>query len=124
MGVRRILGGHIFLSRLHSPWKQRKKKIEGGIWPSWPYLGPPLVTLCDRVLPFLWSIPTRMRISLNVVWLKGVFHECTNPLKTPHGLIKKNNKVDVLKEERRELQDNILEKALIDSMRSNQTIGT
>ena len=30
-----------------------------------------------------------MKICLSVVWLKGVFHVCTSPLGTPHGLVKK-----------------------------------
>ena len=36
-----------------------------------------------------------MRISLSVVWLKGVFCVCMDPLKTPHGMIK--NKKEKLK---------------------------
>ena len=40
-------------------------------------------------LPSLWSIQTRLGISLDVVWLKGAFRVCTCPPRTPHGLTKK-----------------------------------
>ena len=38
-----------------------------------------------------------MRISLSVVWLKGIFCVCTDPLKTPHDMIKNKNKKEKLK---------------------------
>ena len=38
-----------------------------------------------------------MRISLSVVWLKGVFYVCTDPLKTPHGMIKNKKEKEKLK---------------------------
>ena len=46
--------------------------------------------ICDRVLSSLLSIPACMTISLGILWIKDAFLECTNLLKTPHGLIKKN----------------------------------
>ena len=48
-----------------------------------------MVVFCGRGLSLLWSISARMWISLDVVWLKGVFLACTNTLRTPHGLTKK-----------------------------------
>ena len=45
--------------------------------------------LCGKALPLLKFISIRMEISLGVVWLKSVFHVCTDLLRTPHGLTKK-----------------------------------
>ena len=50
--------------------------------------------LSGRALSPLWSLLAIMRISLSVVWLKDAFHVCTNPLMTPHDLIK--TKIDRL----------------------------
>lgn len=45
----------------------------------------------DRALPPLWSLSAWMKISLGVVWLKCAFHVCTDLLRIPHGLTKKND---------------------------------
>ena len=49
--------------------------------------------LCKSLLP-LWSIPARMMINLDVIWLKGVFRINTGPFRTspPHDLTKIKNK--------------------------------
>ena len=47
--------------------------------------------LYGKVLPFLWFIPTRIEISLDMVWVKNAFRICTDPLRTPHRSIKKNS---------------------------------
>ena len=48
----------------------------------------PFCVLCDRVLQPLCSIPARMKISLDVIWLKDAFRESTDPVRIPHGLTK------------------------------------
>ena len=50
--------------------------------------------LYGRVLPSLWSISARMRISFGVVWFNNVFLVCMGPLKTPHDLTKKSLRSD------------------------------
>ena len=51
------------------------------------------IVLCSRVLPPLWFLLIRMRISRSVVWLKGTIGVCMNLLRIPHGLTKKKDKV-------------------------------
>ena len=48
-----------------------------------------VVVFSGRVLLPLWSLLARMKISLDVVQLKGAFRICTDLLKTPHNLTKK-----------------------------------
>ena len=55
--------------------------------------------LCDRVLTLLWSLSISMRISLYMIWFKGVFYVCTDLLKTYHSLTKKKNCVFLEKKE-------------------------
>ena len=43
-----------------------------------------IVVLCGRALSLLWSIPTRMKISLGIIWLKIIFYVCTGLLRTLH----------------------------------------
>ena len=43
---------------------------------------------CGRTLSPLWFILARMKISLDVVWLKSVFRVCMDLFRTPHGLTK------------------------------------
>ena len=48
--------------------------------------------LYDIILPFLWSIPITMRISLDMILLKCTFHMGIDSLKTPYNLTKNNVK--------------------------------
>ena len=52
--------------------------------------------LCGRVLSFLWSLSTRLKISLGVVWLKDTFRVYTNPLRTLDGLTKKKKTINII----------------------------
>ena len=36
-----------------------------------------------------FSYGRTMKISLNVIWFKGIFHVCTNPFRIFHSLTKK-----------------------------------
>ena len=48
--------------------------------------------ICNNVIHTINLSIVHLRISLGVILLKDVFHVYTNPLKTPHYLIKKKQK--------------------------------